>query len=222
MSVAAGDTPRLSIVNQHRVLVSAFVLCMFASDVGVAGGQDVPVDFERDILPIFTRFGCNSGSCHGKQSGQNGFKLSLLAFDADFDFDALTKEGRGRRIFAVDPERSLLLRKPTGQNPHGGGKRIEPAGPEYQRMLAWIRAGMPRRIPNTARLERITVEPQQQILTPRGSRQILVTAHYSDGSSHEVTRYAQFQSNEAGIAGVDENGLVTAQGVCGEAAIMAQ
>ena len=197
-------------------------MSVLAADVGVAGGAETPIDFERDILPIFTRFGCNSGSCHGKQAGQNGFKLSLLAFDADFDFDALTKEGRGRRVFAADPERSLLLRKPTGRNPHGGGKRIEASGPEYRRLLAWIRAGMPRRIPGAARLERITVQPRQEILALRGSRQVRVTAHYSDGSAREVTRHAQFQSNEAGIAGVDEHGLVTAQGVCGEAAIMAR
>ncbi len=207
---------------RHTLWVAVFLWTVMCSAMSVARAESGPVDFERDILPIFTRFGCNSGSCHGKQAGQNGFKLSLLAFDADFDFDALTKEGRGRRIFAVDPERSLLLSKPTGRNPHGGGKRLEPDGPEYRRLLSWIRAGMPRRVPDAAKLDRITVKPEQEVLTPRGTRQIQVTAHYSDGTKKDVTRYSQFQSNEAAIAGVDDSGRVTAQGICGEAAIMAR
>ena len=207
---------------RHMLLVSAFLWTVLCGAGGVVRAEDGPVDFERDILPIFTRFGCNSGSCHGKQAGQNGFKLSLLAFDADFDFDALTKEGRGRRIFSVDPERSLLLTKPTGRNPHGGGKRLAPDGPEYRRLLAWIRGGMPRRVPGAAKLERITVNPEQEVLSPRQTRQVQVTAHYSDGTSKDVTRYAQFQSNEAAIAGVDDSGRVTAHGICGEAAIMAR
>jgi len=204
------------------LLISVLVLTTVGVFPVTAAEDAVPIDFERDILPIFTRYGCNSGSCHGKQAGQNGFKLSLLAFDADFDFDALTKEGRGRRIFLVDPEQSLLLSKPSGRNPHGGGKRIEPDGPEYQRLLGWIRAGMPRRTPDAVSLQKITVKPEQEILALKGSRQIEVTAHYSDGTRRNVTRYAQFQSNEAGIAAVSEDGLVRAQGICGEAAIMAR
>ncbi|MFP6702692.1 MAG: hypothetical protein VB861_13155 [Planctomycetaceae bacterium] len=78
---------------------SGVVLTVLLGVPAGAMAESIPIDFERDILPIFTRYGCNSGSCHGKQAGQNGFKLSLLAFDADFDFDALTKEARGRRIF---------------------------------------------------------------------------------------------------------------------------
>jgi hypothetical protein len=83
------------------------------------------VDFERDVMPVLSRYACNSGPCHGKQRGQNGFQLSLLGFDPDFDFEALAKEGRGRRVFAPAAERSLLLLKPIGELPHGGGKRIE-------------------------------------------------------------------------------------------------
>ncbi len=183
---------------------------------------DAPVDFERDILPIFTRFGCNAGPCHGKQAGQNGFKLSLLGFDPDFDYDALTKEGRGRRVFSLDPTRSLLLTKPTGENPHGGGKRILKEGPEYRMLLGWVVRGMPRRLPDAPRLARISVVPQRQILDPRGIQQMRVTAHYSDNSQRDVTRYTQFQSNESGIASVNEHGIVRGQGVCGEAAIMAR
>ena len=96
---------------------------------------DSPVDFERDIIPIFSRFGCNAGACHGKARGQNGFQLSLLGFDSNFDYDALVKEARGRRVSSSSPESSLLLLKPTGGLPHGGGRLLQPDGHEYHTML---------------------------------------------------------------------------------------
>ena len=56
-------------------------------------GENLPINFTNQIVPIFTKLGCNAGGCHGKASGQNGFKLSLLGFEPDVDFDALVKEG---------------------------------------------------------------------------------------------------------------------------------
>ncbi len=99
-----------------------------------ADGKSIPVavtvseaaaarrfNFENDVMPVLSRFGCNSSGCHGKAEGQNGFKLSVFGFDPPADFAALTKEGRGRRVFPPAPEQSLLLRKMSGQVPHGGG-----------------------------------------------------------------------------------------------------
>src|SRR5262245_50677340 len=89
---------------------------------GCKGGR--PVDFKTEIQPLLSRLGCNSGGCHGKSGGQNGFQLSLFGFDAAFDYDAITREARGRRIFPAAPTNSLVLRKASGQAPHGGGKRL--------------------------------------------------------------------------------------------------
>ena len=36
------------------------------------------VEFERDVMPIFTKVGCNTGSCHGAARGKDGFRLSLF------------------------------------------------------------------------------------------------------------------------------------------------
>src|SRR4051794_6732259 len=100
------------------------------------GGDGRPrVSFERDIVPILTRAGCNAGACHGKARGQNGFQLSLLGFDPSFDHDAITREARGRRIFPPSPEQSLLLVKATARVPHGGGRRLDPDGPAYRALL---------------------------------------------------------------------------------------
>ena len=150
-------------VVQHRTLKplhSCLLLTMWTISASATIAQEpAVVDFENDLQPIFTRFGCNSGPCHGKARGQGGFQLSLLGFDAQQDYDAITKEGRGRRIFPGAPESSLLLAKPAGAIPHGGGRRLDVTGPEYQTMLNWVRQGMPRKAPDAATLQSITVSP---------------------------------------------------------------
>ena len=180
----------------------------------------LPVTFEQDVQPVLTKMGCNAGTCHGKQRGQNGFQLSLLGFDHDFDFDALVREGRGRRIFPASPGNSLLLLKAAALTPHGGGKRIAPAGKHYNTLKRWIAAGLPRTPPEAPKLQRVSVFPSEQIMRPRTGQQLLVTAHYSDGSSRDVTRLAAYQSNESPIAQVGKTGLVQAGPLPGEAAIM--
>jgi hypothetical protein len=86
---------------------------------------DRPALFELDVLPILSKAGCNSGACHGKARGQNGFAFSLLGFDADSDYDAIVKSGRGRRVFPSAANNSLVLRKASGAEPHGGGLRLD-------------------------------------------------------------------------------------------------
>ena len=180
--------------------------------------------FENDVQPLLTRHGCNSGPCHGKSRGQNGFALSLLGFDSDFDFAALVGEGRGRRNFTAAPESSLLLRKATGQVPHGGGKRIEVDSPHYQLIREWLGNGAPRTPDSAPKLARVVCEPTSQILAPAASFQLKVFAEYSDGSRRDVTDVAAFQSNDRAYAAPSNEtaGLVTAGPIAGEAAIMAR
>ncbi len=140
------------------------LLLLVVPPLRAAPPPEPAVNLENDVLPVLTRAGCNAGACHGKARGQNGFQLSLLAFDPDFDYNALTREGRGRRVFPSAPEHSLLLRKPTAQVAHGGGKRLTPGDGLYDVLLAWIRQGMPRRPENAPALQRITVEPPEVTL----------------------------------------------------------
>ena len=181
-----------------------------------------PISFELDVQPILTRLGCNAGACHGKSRGQNGFQLSLLGFFPDFDYTALTLEARGRRVFPPSPDACLLLMKASGQLPHGGGKRLEPNSPAYALIREWIAQGLARRIPNEPTLSKVTVEPSEKLLPRESSVQLKVTGHYSDGATRDVTPWAAFQSNEAGIVAVDPNGLAKAGPIPGEAAIMAR
>ena len=113
------------------------------------------VNFSNSIVPLFTKHGCNGGGCHGKSGGQNGFKLSLLGFEPQEDFEYLLREARGRRLFPAAPERSLLLLKASGQLPHGGGSRIDPNSFDYKMIVNWMRQGMPFGQPTDPKLESI-------------------------------------------------------------------
>ena len=184
--------------------------------------REQSVTFEKDIEPILARKGCNSGPCHGKARGQNGFQLSLLGYDPQFDFQALTQEARGRRIFPATPEQSLVLTKPAGLVPHGGGKRIEVGDHDHDMILRWIRAGTPRTSADEPKLERITVFPSERLMSAKEEQQLVVTAHFSDGRSRDVTHLSMFQSNESALAAVNGDGLVKAGPIPGEAAITAR
>src|SRR5262245_53145799 len=76
--------------------------------------------FARHVVAILDRLGCNAGACHGSFRGQNGFRLSLFGGDASIDYDYIVRDAFGRRINLAEPEKSLLLLKPTLQVPHQG------------------------------------------------------------------------------------------------------
>ncbi|QDV53959.1 DUF1549 domain-containing protein [Gimesia fumaroli] len=180
------------------------------------------IDFERDVHPMFSRFHCNGGSCHGKQRGQGGFQLSMFAFDPEFDYAALTKESRGRRAFPLAPDQSLVLLKGAGKVPHGGGKKLPENSSYYRLMEQWIAEGATRAVAETPKLVKISAYPTERIMQPKTKQQMVVTAHYSDGSTRDVTDLAEFMSSESVYVSVDEQGLVTAGSLMGEASIMAR
>jgi hypothetical protein len=179
-----------------------------------------PVGFATQVVPILSKHGCNAGGCHGKSVGQNGFRLSLLGFDPGFDYDALVRESRGRRVFPAAPERSLALMKPTATIPHGGGRKFEVGSPEYNTIYRWVKSGMPFEVPDEPTLASIEVSPARRIVEPDSAQQLRVQACYSDGAVVDVTRLARYQSNAADLAGVDDRGLVRTLDGVGEAAIM--
>ena len=183
-------------------------------------GQSRRVNFPNEIVPIFTKSGCNSGGCHGKASGQNGFRLSLFGFEPQEDFEFLVIEGRGRRLFPAAPERSLLLLKATGSVPHGGGLRVERNSPAFDLLSRWIRQGMPYGEPDDAGVVGIRVLPAHRLMSRHQEQQLLVTATYSDGSSKDVTRLCQYESNQKELAEVSPSGLVRVGERAGQSAVM--
>ena len=174
------------------------------------------------MQPLLTRAGCNAGACHGKARGQNGFALSLLGFDPISDHNAITQEARGRRLFPADPANSLLLLKASGVVPHGGGNKWPAGSPQYELVKRWIASGTPRTPADAPKLTKITVAPVEVVGAFKQKQPLTVTAHYSDGTTEDVTALASYQSNDAGYAAVDADGVVRVGTIPGEAAITAR
>jgi hypothetical protein len=184
--------------------------------------QEPLVNFPNQIVPLFTKYGCNGGGCHGKLSGQNGFRLSLLGFEAREDFEHLVLESRGRRLFPPAPDSSLLLQKSVGTVPHGGGQRMEVDSHDYRLMRRWIAQGMPYGDENHRKVARIEVFPSSRMLSRNSSQQLAVIATYVDGQQEDITRTVQYESNNLDMADVTTAGLVSLRDRAGEVSVMAR
>ncbi len=182
--------------------------------------EQIPINFSNQIVPIFTKLGCNTGGCHGKSGGQNGFKLSLLGFYPNEDYDFIVKENQGRRVFPASPEYSLLLQKPSNQLPHGGGHRLDPSSYEWQLLTRWIEQGLPYGSDDDPVVTSIEAFPKVRAMNRDSTQQLAVIAHLSDGSALDVTRMASFESNDTQMAESSATGLVTTFDVPGDVAVM--
>ncbi len=209
--LANGTTEITATVNGFTVKVPVTAESMLAP---------LPINFSNHVVPVFTKLGCNSGGCHGKIQGQNGFRLSLLGFDAAFDYDNLLKEGRGRRIFSASPDASILLSKASGTTAHGGGKKMDVNSEEYKIVRRWIASGAPYGNKTDPTIVKIAVVPESRVIDRNARQQLAVYAHYSDGSVEDVTRRAQFESNDTDVATASEAGLINTLSITGQAGVM--
>ncbi len=172
---------------QATVYVSAFA-------------TDYHVDFVRDVMPVLSKAGCNTGTCHGAAKGKGGFKLSLRGNDPVFDYRALTDDLAGRRINLAAPEDSLMLLKPTAEVPHMGGRALRPGSPGYEIIRRWIEEGahIDTGVDRVARLE---IEPRDPIVwRVGGKQQFRVVAIYPDGTRRDVTDQAFVTSGDTEVA----------------------
>lgn len=173
--------------------------------------DEVP-DFQRHIIPLLGRLGCNGRSCHGSFQGKGGFRLSMFGYDFDEDLKALA-EGESPRVDRKDPEQSLIILKPTQQEEHEGGLRYEKDGWEHQLIRRWIEAGAKGVVKERPHFVRLDVTPSEVVFKKAGeTAQLKVVAVWSDGSREDVTPLTRFQTNNDTVAEVDENGLMTCVG----------
>jgi hypothetical protein len=177
------------------------------------------IDFHDQIRPVLTKAGCALGACHAAQYGQGGFKLSVFGFDPAADREAIARDALGRRINRLDPTQSLLLRKPTQQTPHGGGRRLQVGSRDYDLIAAWIQGGAPEPKPAERMIQTLQVTPTQRVGVPGLAQQLRVEAHYADGEVRDVTAWARFDSLDEGVVGVSNDGLCRVAGR-GQAAVM--
>ncbi|MCA9140684.1 MAG: DUF1549 domain-containing protein [Planctomycetales bacterium] len=185
-------------------------------------GQAQEVSFCGQVIPIFTKLGCNGGGCHGKIAGQNGFRLSLLGFEPREDHKRLVAESRGRRVSLASPDRSLLLQKTVNAMPHGGGARTDTESHEYRVLRRWVAQGMPYDSGEIVTVTSIRAFPNVRRMIGGSAQQLSVIATYSDGSVEDVTRAAVYESNDSQMAEVSATGLVQTGDLVGDVAVMAR
>ena len=210
----------------ETVLTAEFGGRQAGTRISIAGSAEKrPFSFAREIGGILTRHSCNNTDCHGGIKGQGGLKLSANVLDPKEDyrwivqggtFQVLSAESKGPenpRIDRENPEKSLLLLKPTMAVAHGGSKRLEVGSPDYETLLNWIREGAPYGAENkgkAATIQRVEVFPLQSVLDLNGVQQLLVTAHLSDGRREDITEQVLYVSNDPTVVEVSSDGLVKA------------
>ncbi len=184
--------------------------------------ENRPVSFRLDVMPIFMKAGCNTGSCHGSARGQDRFRLSLFGFDPEGDYHRITREQIGRRINLAVPRHSMLIQKAAGEVPHTGGGRFKPDSAFCATLLEWLENGVPKDIPDTAKAVSLELMPAELVLPAAGApHRLTVRARYSDGTTRDVTPLAVFLSNNDVSAEVSPQGVITPK-KRGEAFVLAR
>ena len=184
--------------------------------------KERPVSFRLDVMPVFMRASCNTGSCHGSARGQDGFMLSLFGYDPVGDYYRVTRELSGRRIDLAYPAESLLVEKATEAVPHTGGKLFTKDSEYHDTLVSWLKAGAPDDPEDIATPTSLNIYPDQAVLEGKGrTQQFIAVAGYSDGTTRDVTSLTVFETNNAPSAEISKDGMVTA-GNRGEAFVMAR
>lgn len=174
--------------------------------------RPAPVSFRNDVQPLLTKLGCNSGACHGALAGKNGFALSLRGYNDDGDHHALTRHALGRRVSPTDPARSLMLLKPTAAVAHKGGQRLKIDSPEYRLLADWIASGAVGPLDKDPRIERIEFVPRHVVLKSGDLQQLVVLAHFSNGSVQDITDHVKYSSANSAVVNVGDNGVLSIAG----------
>ncbi|MDB5391471.1 MAG: hypothetical protein JWM11_7117, partial [Planctomycetaceae bacterium] len=199
-------------------LLPALILTILANCAPDAGASE-RVSFERDVMSVLSKSGCNMGACHGNQNGKGGFKLSLRGQDPQADFLMLTRDLLGRRANSLDPDSSLILQKPIMAVAHEGGLRFRRESVEYQIFRNWMVSGLPADAPNLPRLNTLEVVPASAMIhPPQKDIPLKVSARFADGTIQDVTRLAVFEVSNPAVT-VSLSGVAQRDGF-GEATVV--
>ena len=212
--------PTVATVSRHGEIAAAGdgqaeIVVRFAGQAATVAavvrdfGTVPRTSFVNDVVPLLTRLGCNQGSCHGKGAGQNGFRLSLRGYAPELDHQWVAREFWSRRLNPLQPEASLVLRKPSGQAPHAGGRLFEPNDRAYQTLLDWIRTGVAEPVADEPHMSTLELLPGDRTLHVGQSQPLLVRATYTDGLVRDVTWLAKFDVNDPGMLEVSPLGQLT-------------
>lgn len=182
---------------------------------------EAPYSFHHEVMPVLSKGGCNMGACHGYSLGKNGFKLSLRGGEALQDYSAIVTDAQGRRINKLDPAASILLSKPIGDVPHRGGIRLARGSLSETILRRWIEQGATSDLDDKNEVAFVRIFPERLVIEPGMKHRLQLIAHYTDGTTRDVTKLSIFTVNTEGVADVTDTGLVTA-GELGESAVVAR
>ncbi|MCS7016906.1 MAG: DUF1549 and DUF1553 domain-containing protein [Gemmatales bacterium] len=206
----AGVVPGLVRTLSVLILLGMPTL-IYAGPISLPDGTAVDnPDFGKHIMGLLSRHGCNAGACHGSFQGKGGFFLSLFGYSPEKDYQAITRDGNGRRINVVDPDQSLLLLKATGQVPHGGGQRFAKGSWQYQVIREWIARGATWEPASQAKqVVGIRLDPAEHVFTKEGeAKQFRLLVRFSDGSEDSLAQFADYRILDDYIAEVAPGGTV--------------
>jgi hypothetical protein len=172
-------------------------------------------DFQKHVVPLLGRLGCNGRNCHGSFQGRGGFRLSLFGYDFKMDHAALTarsSNGKGPRVNRQAAEKSLVILKPSLQVDHEGGDRFETGSWEHHVLERWIATGA-KGASAPRELDRLELEPKEVVFgaTPKPVR-LRVVAVWRDGSREDVTPLCRFRTNDDSVVTVDNDGRMESAG----------
>jgi hypothetical protein len=195
-----------------RVFALFFLLAVSparAEPVRLPGGTELRrVNFERHVASLLGKLGCSAGTCHGSFQGKGGLALSLFGYAPEKDYQALVRDGLGRRVNLLDPERSLLLLKPTAQIPHGGGRRFARGSWPYRVLREWIAHGAPWD-PGRNTVARLEVTPgEHRFRGPGEAVALKVVVEFADGSRADMTPFCDFRVKDDAVAEASPTGRV--------------
>ncbi len=170
--------------------------------LAAAASAESAVDFDSQVVPLFTKSGCNVAACHGAAAGRGGFHLSLWGLDPAADYEAIVRQYEGRRVNLAHPEDSLLLLKGGGQVDHGGEDALSRAPKGEMHILTWIRNGARRE--NKRRLIELQVDPSETTLVQVDEPiELRATAAFSDGTREDVTNWTVFEAEDPASVSLD-------------------
>lgn len=175
--------------------------------IQVTSLAESPVTFTRDVAAVIGKSGCNLGTCHGSLHGKAGLRLSLRGDDLAFDYDRIVREYGGRRIDPILAEESLLLLKSTARVGHLGGRRFGADSESYRHLKDWIELGAP--YSESPSLTRIQVLPEVACIdSTQRTAKMMVVAHFSNGTTRDVTRWSRLEPSVPDGATLSDDGTI--------------
>ncbi len=187
-----------------KILLKTLTVVVVLASSSLADDESSLVDFKNDLIPVFTKHGCNAGACHGAAIGRGGFKLSLYGGDPESDFEAVVRQVNGRRVNLSKPDLSLIFLKPAEYVEHGGGTVFDDDSESAQLLIDWIKQGAGNE--SQRDLTSVEIAPKRHVAKSLGEPVALrAVAHYSDGTSRDVTRWTIFKAEDTSAVEINDS-----------------